>query len=107
MGTHGAHRVAEGGAVLDGQAVHRVRVVAAPDLGRVVKHPGVKPPASAGAALDQQIRVAAVEPFQKFIQPQHIPVQNRTAAVPVPCGGPDVADAPVHIPFQIFDVGAV
>lgn len=71
-----------------------------PGVPNLVLHTiGTKPFEAAGVMIDQQIRVAAVEPFQKFIQPQHIPVQNRTAAMHVPCGGPDVADAPVHIPF--------
>ena len=51
MGPHGADRVAEGGAVLDFQPLHRVGVIGDPALGGVVEDARVKPAAAGGAGL--------------------------------------------------------
>ena len=107
VGPHGADGIAEGGAVLDAQAVHGVGVVAAPDLGGVVEHPCVKPAAAAGAALDQQLRVVPAQPLQNVVDAKHIAVVDLPLAVGGQGGGPDVGEAPVHIPFEIGDAGAV
>ena len=62
--------------MLDPQAVHCVRVVAAPDLRRVVKHAGVKTSAASAAAFDQKIGVTRAEPLQEIIETEDVFMQD-------------------------------
>ena len=90
---------------MDPQAVHCVRVVAAPDLRRVVKHAGVKTAAASAAAFDQKIGVTRAEPLQEIIEAEDVFVQDGSLI-----GGSariDVRDAAVIVPFHVFDVAGV
>ena len=49
VGPHGGQGIDEGRALLDAQAVNGVGVVGGPDLGAVVQHARVEPPAAAAA----------------------------------------------------------
>ena len=62
--------------MLDPQAVHRVGVVAAPDLGRVVKHAGVETAAASAAAFDQKIGVTRAEPLQEIVEAEDVFMQD-------------------------------
>ena len=101
VASHAADRVAVGGAVLDLQPLHRVRVVACPGLGRVVQHARVKAGAAAGTGLKEHIGELPRQPVVQVIHAQDIPVEHLSLPV---CGeGGTVAfcDAPVHIPLDI------
>ena len=56
MASHAAHRIAVRGPVLDHQPFHRVRVIARPRLGCIIKHPWIKTSTAAGAGLEEDIR---------------------------------------------------
>ena len=107
MGPHGGHRVAEGGAVLDAQAVDGVGVVAAPDLGGVIEHTGIKPAAPSGAALNEHVGVVPAHPVQQLVHPQDVAVEHLPLPVRRKSAGPHVGEAAVHVPLHIGDIGAV
>ena len=102
---YGRHRIDKRCAVLDFQAVYGIRIVAAPDLRRIIEHPGVKPAPASAASLDQDIRVALHDALQEVIQAEDIVVEH--PALPVSGRGVHVRDAPVHIPFDILDIPLV
>ena len=105
MRTHRGYRIQEAGAVLYPRAVDGVRIVGAPDLGRVIQHTHVKPSAASGAPFDQQIRIITVQPLQEIIQPEYIIVENLSlgqTAMRI-----HIEDGTVEVPFDIFDIRAV
>ena len=89
----------------DLQTVYWVRIVAAPDLRRIIEHPGIKPAASSAASLDQDIRVALYDALQKVIQAEDIVVKH--SALPVSGRRVHIRNAPIHIPFDILDIPLV
>ncbi len=95
------NRIAEGCAVLDPDPVDGVRVVAAPDLRRIVQHPRVKTASSSAAAFDEQIRVLRMQSLQKTVQTEDIIVEDASLIVSAP--REDVRDAAVVVPLQIID----
>ena len=105
MGPYRRRRIDKGGTILDLQSVDGVRVVAAPDLRRIVEHSRVEASAAAAASLDQDIRIALHDPLQEIIQPQHIVVKDSSLAVRR--SGIDISDTPVHIPLDIFHVALI
>ena len=110
MGPHCADWVAKGSSVLNPDAVHRIGVVTAPDLGRVIQHACVKTPAAAAAPLNQKVRIALCQTLQEVIESQHIPVQNTARTVSTrhfTCRRIYVRYAAVHIPFQVLYMSAV
>ena len=104
MGAHGRNRVAEGGAVLNGQPLDGVGVVAAPELGHIGQHTGIEPAAAAGAALKQNVGEPGGQPVHQGIDPQDVPVEHLALAL----GGQGVAvhvrHVPVHVPLDVLDV---
>ena len=102
---YGRHRIDKRCAVLDLQTVYWVRIVAAPDLRRIIEHPGIKPAASSAASLDQDIRVALHDALQKVIQAEDIVVKH--SALPVSGRRVHIRNAPIHIPFDILDIPLV
>ena len=97
MGAHGGLRIEVTEALLDIQALDRVRVVGAPDLGRIAEHAQVEPVAAGGAALEEDLFSRPEDPAQHLIQAQDIPVG---------LGAQGNAMA-VHVPFHIGDRGGV
>ena len=69
MGPHGGDRVAEGGAILDVQAVHRVGVVAAPDLRGIIEHTAIEPPSTAAAPLNENFGEIPPQALRELIHP--------------------------------------
>ena len=106
MRTHGADRVAKGGAVLDEHTLDGIGVVAAPDLRGVVQHTGVKPAAAAGASLEQHMGEGGGDPLQQIIHAQHKAVVDFTLTAGRQPLTPHIGKMPVHIPLHIFDIGA-
>ncbi len=106
MGAHGAGGIPEGGAVLNAQAVHRVGVVAAPDLGGVVEHTPVKAPAAAAAPLNEKVGEILAQALQHLIYPQHIAVIDLSLTLRGQGGGPYVGEAAVHVPLDVGDIRA-
>ena len=104
MGAHCADRIQEGGAILDIQPLYGIRIIAAPDLGRIIQHGCVKPSSSAAAAFNHQIRERCRQPFQQFIYAQHAAVINLTLFFLRQRSAVNVTHAAVHIPFHIIDV---
>ena len=90
--------------MLDGQTFNGVGVVAAPDLGEVGQHTGVKAAAAAGTALKQHVGEGGGQPVQQPVDAQHVPVchfalpfrRQRTAVY--------IGHVAVHVPFHIFNM---
>ena len=101
MGAHGADGVAERAALLDGEPLDGVGVVAQPDLRRVVQHAGVESPAAAAAPLEQDLREGPGQPLQQIVDPQYVPV----AGLPLPLfrqrAAVDVGHIAVHVPLDV------
>ena len=107
MGPHAGNRVDKAGAVLDLKPFHRVGVVAGPALGRIVEHAGVKPRPARRAGLKQNPGKPVDQPLVEPVNPQDIPVQHRALPFGAGSAGESVADAAVHIPFDVADRRAV
>ena len=101
----GAGGVAEGGPVLDQQAVGGVGVVAAPDLRAVIEHARVKAAASPAAALDQQLGIARAQPLEDLVDAEHIIIEH--PALVARRVGKDVGDRAVGVPFEVVDLSLV
>ncbi len=106
MGAHSGNRIAERGAILNAQTVYRIRVVAAPDLGGVIEHTAVKAAAPAAAPLNEHIGEIPAQTLCELIYAQDIAMINFSLPVRRQSGGPHFSEAPVHVPFQIRDIGA-
>ena len=103
MGFQRVHRIDEGGAVLDFQPGDGVRVVAAPDLGLIVEHGRVIPPASSAAAAEDHLLMGKNHLIHDPVQSQHVPVKSLSLAFFWKKSGPDIGNAPVHIPLHILN----
>ncbi len=103
MRSHSRYRIPQRGSVLNRRTVQRVRVVTGPDLRRVVQHAGVKPSASAAAALDQDLRKPLMKLLQHIVQSQNITVGKFALVLRIQAQTVFVADAAVHIPLHIAD----
>lgn len=88
---------------MDDDPIHSVRIVAAPNLRGVIEHTGVKSSPSSAAPLDQHIRVARQQLFQKLIDSKNIPVQDGSLVFRV--RRIYVKKTSVHIPLDIFHIG--
>ena len=106
MGPHGAGGIAQACAPLNKQSLRRVRIVAGPGLRHVVQHPGVKPAASAAAALKQHLREGCRNLLQHPVEPQHVPVGGFAFPPVQQQRGTGLLEVPVHVPFDIADVRA-
>ncbi len=107
MGPEGADGIKEGSTVMDLQPVRRIRVVAAPDLRRIVEHPCVIAAPTACAGLKKQIRIPANQPFHHIIHSQHMAVENLPLFSCLHSLGIHVSQSPVHVPFDIVCLTAV
>ena len=67
MGTHCADGISKGCAILDGQTVDGVCVVAAPDLRRVVQHSRVEPAAAAAAPLNEKVGIVLAKSINNLL----------------------------------------
>ena len=105
MGTDTACRISKGRSILNAQPVDCVRIVTAPDLGRIIEHSRIETSAAARASLDQHIGIALHQSLQKIIEAQDIIIQN----LPLIRGGPreDIRDASVEIPFQVIHISFI
>ncbi len=90
---------------MDRKPVHRVGVVAAPDLRRVIQHSGIEPSAASAAAFEQDIRILLYQPLHKVVQAYHVIIKDVTLRI----GRMrvNVGDRPVAVPFNIFYVALV
>ena len=104
MGSHCGNRIEERSPILDPQPIHRIRVIAAPDLRRIVQHARVKPAASAAAALYQHIRISAPQFFQEIIYSHHIVICHHSGLI---LHGVNIRETPVHVPLHIGNVPLV
>src|SRR5699024_6003239 len=94
-----------GRTILNAQAIHSVRVIAAPDLGSIVKHSAIKPSAAAAAPFDEDVGIIPVEAFQHLVNTQDIAVIELALPVRRQSGGPHLRETTVHIPLEIGDIG--
>lgn len=99
MCPHRGNRIEKRGSVLDSCAVDRIGIVAAPDLWGIIKHSRVKPAAATAASLQQKIRIAAAQVFQKIIDTKHIIIGK--------ISGIDICHAAVHIPLDIINFSLI
>ncbi len=76
MAAHGIRGIEEARTVLNQRAFVGIGVIAAPDLRGVVQHPGIKPSAAAGAALEEDVREGFRETVEQVIDPEHVPVMD-------------------------------
>ena len=104
MRPHGRDRVPEAGAVLDGQPLDGVGVVAAPDLREIAQHAGVKPAAAAGAPLKQHLGETLRQRLQQAVDAQHTAVGGFALALGRQRAAVHVAEVAVHIPLDVGDV---
>ena len=104
VGAYRSGRIEERSAILNLQPIQRIRIVTAPDLRRIIHHPGIKPSAAAAAALNQHIRITFHEILQKFIDAQHIVMGHLPRT---PLLGINIGNAPVHIPFYILHIALI
>ncbi len=81
-----------------------IGIVAAPDLRCVIQHPGIKPSAAAGAALEEDVREGFRETVEQVIDPEHVPVMDLTLPVFRQIIGVPVRQGPVHVPLHVGDV---
>ena len=80
--------------------VHRIGIIAAPDLRRIVQHTGIKSSAASAAALQQNIRIPLQELFQKIIDTENVFMQNHSLISRL--RRIYIEQASVHIPLDIF-----
>ena len=106
VGAHGGQRVQEGGTFLDHQALDGVSVVGAPDLGAVIEHAGIKARAAAGAVFEEQIGEIVDQTALHLIEAQHIAVAEFILIFRSQAGAAEIGESAVHVPFDIFYVGA-
>ncbi len=76
----------------------------ASDLGSIIHHSCVKPPAAATAALDHQLRVFCQQLLHKVIQTDHKIVGHLTLPG---LHGIEIRKTSVHIPLDILDIALV
>jgi len=98
----GAYRtgwIEERCSILYAQSVHRIRIVTAPYLWRVIEHSCVKSAAATAAALNEHIRIAGAKPLCKIIHAQNV-IVSHTPVV-------HVSHAPIHIPLHILHVALI
>ena len=96
---HCGNRIEKRRSVLDSCAVDRISIVAAPDLWGIIKHSRVKPAAATAASLQQKIRIAAAQVFQKIIDTKHIIIGK--------ISGINICHAAVHIPLDIINFSLI
>ena len=99
MRPHRGNRIEKRRSVLDSCAVDRISIVAAPDLWGIIKHSRVKPAAATAASLQQKIRIAAAQVFQKIIDTKHIIIGK--------ISGINICHAAVHIPLDIINFSLI
>ncbi len=104
MRTDRRNRIKERCPILNPQSVHRVRIIAAPYLRRIIQHTGIEPAAAAAASFYKKIRIPGKQLFQKVIHAKHIIISHSARIVD---RGIYLRDAAVHIPFDIFDIPLV
>ena len=99
MRPHRGNRIEKRSSVLDSCAVDRIGIVAAPDLWGIIKHSRVKPASATAASLQQKIRIAAAQVFQKIIDTKHIIIGK--------ISGINICHAAVHIPLDIINFSLI
>ena len=104
MGRHGRHRITEGGSIMNTKSLDGIGVVAAPDLGCIIQHSGIKTSAATAAAFQQKVRMTGQHIFHYLIKAKDIFMADRPLAECGICGTVYVIHAPVHIPFYIGNV---
>ena len=105
MASDAADRIAVCGAVLYLEALRRVCVVTGPCLRRVIEHAGIKAPSPAGAGFKQDLGKFPGQPIIQIIDPQYITVEHLPLPVCRKGGWITLGNAPVHIPFYIWNPG--
>ena len=106
MGAHADDRVDIGGPVLNLHPLPRIRVVAAPGLRGKVHKPRVKPRASAGAGLKEDLRKFLRQAPIELVDAEDVAVHH--LSLPLRRKSPRVRlrHIAVHIPFNIGEEGA-
>ena len=89
---------------MNAQPVHSIRIVAAPDLRRIIQHSGIKPPAAAAASLYQHIRIPPCQLFEKIIYAEHIIISHFSRKIGRRI---HLRNAAVHIPLNVFDISLI
>ena len=85
--------------MLDRQPFNGIGIITAPDLWGIIKHSCVKPAAATAASLQQKIRIAAAQVFQKIIDTKHIIIGK--------ISGINICHAAVHIPLDIINFSLI
>ena len=86
------------------ESLNGIGVVAAPDLGCIIQHSGIKTSAATAAAFQQKVRMTGQHIFHYLIKAKDIFMADRPLAECGICGTVYVIHAPVHIPFYIGNV---
>ena len=103
MCANGRNRIAEGRSVLNGQALHGVRIIRAPDLREIGHHARIKAAAAAGASFKEHIRESCGDTLKQRIQAQHIAMEHLALTLRRAGMAVNIGDIAVHIPLDVIN----
>ena len=103
---HGRQRINQLCSLLNHQALDRVSIIRAPDLWAVIQHSRVKACTTAGAVLQKKIREVCHQTLLQFINTEYISVEKLLLRIFGKISTSHITELTVHVPFNIFDIGA-
>ena len=104
MSAHCTEWIHKSCSFLNGKSFYCICVIAAPELGAVIKHARVKAGATTGTVFEQKVREVCYKLFLHAVKGKHIAVKVLTGLVCRKFCASNIGKLPVHIPFYIFNI---